>query len=81
MRCGLPRRLFGQLSEGVGVFEVCRNRSDDDAGIDRHEFYSAQSHKDPRVDHDAFVENSVEYIDVARTSSNYLRGHGARSLS
>ena len=33
---------LGQLSEGIRVFEVCRNRGDDDAGIDRHELYSDQ---------------------------------------
>ena len=33
---------FGQLSGGTRVFEVCRNRGDDDAGIDRHEFYPDQ---------------------------------------
>jgi len=71
--------LLGQLGEGFGVREIRRNRRDDDAGVDRHEFYSDQRYADPSVDDDAFVENAVEYIDEAWTNSNYLRGHGARS--
>src|SRR5262249_24346383 len=48
-----------------GVLEVRVDRSDDYARFDRDQVDAHERDPDPGVDDDAFVENSIEYIDEA----------------
>jgi hypothetical protein len=61
--------------EGFGVAEVRVDRRHDDAGFDRDEVDADERHADPGVDDDALVEDAVEDIDEARSTSGAFNGH------
>ena len=55
--------------------EVCRNRGDDDAGLDRNQVDANEGQAYPRVDDDPLVEDAIENIDLASGAGGALDGH------
>jgi hypothetical protein len=47
----------------IGVSQICLERRDDDARLDRDEVNPDECHANPRVDDNPFVEDAVEDVD------------------
>ena len=59
------RRQFGQ---GAGVRQVAFDRRDNDPRFNRDEVDADERHAHPGIDHDAFIQYTVEHIDETRAS-------------
>jgi len=60
----------------IGVSQICLERRDDNARLDRDEVNPDECHADPRVDDNPFVEDAVEDVDQTLPAIRGIDQHG-----
>ena len=68
------RHQTGQ-SHCVGVLQVGIDGRDHDARFDRDQVDADQGNSNPGVDHDAFIQDSIQYINQTGTAGNTFNCH------
>src|SRR5438105_767713 len=73
LRC--RRRGRRQCSNHVAILQVSLNRGDDYPCLDGHQINPDDRDTHPRIDHDAFIEHSVENVDQTGACRWLLQRH------
>jgi hypothetical protein len=67
-------------ANSISVLQPGLDRSDDDTDFNSKQFDTNKRHPDERVNHNAFVENTVNNFGERRRSNALFNGHGPISL-